>query len=101
MTIKEYQKFANEGQHPNSIGKNQLLHFALGLAGETGEVCDDIKKREYHGRNIPIEHTKEEIGDVMWYVANICNALGFDLETILEENKQKLMNRYPEAYNGK
>ena len=101
MTIKEYQKFTSEGIHPASEGKNLLFHFALGLAGECGEVCDDIKKREYHGRNIPLEHTEEELGDVMWYVSNLCNALGLDLEKVLEKNVEKLHKRYEGLYGGK
>lgn len=98
MTIQEYQEFAHQAPHPASIGKNQLMHFALGLAGEVGEVCDDIKKREFHGRDIPLAHTKEELGDVMWYVANVCSELGFDLQEVLEENVKKLKNRYSNLY---
>ena len=98
MDLKKYQEFAHQGILPAAYGKNQLLHFALGLAGETGEVCDDIKKREYHGRDISLEHTKEELGDVMWYVANICNELGFTLDEVLELNMAKLKKRYPDQY---
>ena len=84
--------------HPASIGKNQLLHYALGLAGEVGEVLDDIKKREYHRRYIPMSHTKEELGDVMWYVANVCSELGFNLQEVMEENITKLKARYKDLY---
>lgn len=98
VTLKEYQEFAHMAPHPASIGKNQLLHYALGLSGEVGEVCDDIKKREYHGRDIPMSHTKEELGDVMWYVANVCSELGFDLQEVIEENMTKLKARYKDLY---
>lgn len=98
ISIKEYQEFAHQAPHPASIGKNQLMHYALGLAGEVGEVCDDIKKREFHGRDIPLEHTKEELGDVMWYVANVCSELGFDLEEVMKENVAKLKKRYSNLY---
>lgn len=98
MDILNYQKFAAKGIRKESEGKNLLIGFALGLGGETGEVLDDIKKREYHGRNISIEHTAEELGDVMWYVANIATQLGYSLEDILEYNISKLKNRYPDLY---
>lgn len=98
LDIQKYQVFASKGIRKESEGKNLLLGFALGLGGETGEVLDDIKKREYHGRDIPIEHTAEELGDVMWYVANIATQLGFSLEDILEYNMHKLQERYPELY---
>lgn len=98
LTINDYQKFASRAIRKESKGKNLIVGFALGLGGEAGEVLDDIKKREYHGRNISIEHTAEELGDVMWYVANIATQLGFSLEDILEYNVHKLTSRYPELY---
>lgn len=101
MTNKEYQAFACKGILPASKGKNLLVGFALGLAGESGEVCDAIKKREYHGRNIPTEHLIEELGDVMWYVANLCTVLNIEIDMVLELNIDKLKNRYPEMYGGK
>ena len=98
LSINDYQKFAAKGIRKESEGKNLIVGFALGLGGESGEVLDDIKKREYHGRNISIEHTAEELGDVMWYVANIATQLGFSLEDILINNICKLRDRYPELY---
>ena len=101
MNTKEYQAFARVGILPASEGKNLLVGFALGLAGESGEVCDAIKKREYHGRDIPTGHIIEELGDVMWYVANLCTVLNISLDVVLEQNVDKLKHRYPEMYGGK
>lgn len=100
MKLKEYQDFAHQGIRHESEGKNLIVGFALGLGGESGEVIDAIKKREYHGRDIPIEHIKEELGDVMWYVANLCNEFGFDLNDVLLYNMSKLIKRYPDLYEG-
>lgn len=98
MQFNDYQKFAAKGIRRESEGKNLLVGFALGLGGESGEVLDDIKKREYHGRDISIEHTAEELGDVLWYVANLATQLGYSLEDIVEYNVHKLKNRYPDLY---
>lgn len=97
-SFNEYQKFAAKGIRHESLGKNLLIGFALGLGGESGEVLDDIKKVEYHGRNIPVEHTAEELGDVLWYVANIATQLGYTLDNIVNINIEKLNKRYPELY---
>ena len=78
--------------------RSPIVGFALGLAGEAGEVVDDIKKRIFHGREVPMEHTKEELGDVLWYIANIATECHLSLEEILEENVEKLLARYPEKY---
>ena len=100
MDNNNYQKFASYGLRPESKGKNPLVGFALGLAGEAGEVVDGIKKREYHGRTdeITVAHLVEELGDVMWYVANISTTLGVTLDEVLERNYDKLHNRYPDLY---
>ena len=98
--LKDYQKFAHVGILPAADGKDPLCHFAMGLCGESGEVCDAIKKRVFHGRDIPDSHLVEELGDVMWYVANLCTELNVDLETVLKLNMDKLKNRYPEMYGG-
>lgn len=100
MTLKEYQEFASKGILPAGQGKNGAIHFALGLAGETGEVCDIIKKREFHGRNIPVEDIKKELGDVMWYVANLCNTFHFSIEDVIADNIQKLTKRYGDVYQS-
>ena len=100
FTIKDYQEFAGMGILPAADGKNPLCHFAMGLCGESGEVCDAIKKRVFHGRDIPDEHIKEELGDVLWYVANLCNQLGCSIDELMKANMLKLKNRYPEMYGG-
>lgn len=100
INFKDYQEFAHIGIHPFGKEKNQVVGFALGLGGEAGEVLDIIKKREYRGKEIPDERIKEELGDVMWYIANLCNELHFDLGEVLTDNMNKLIKRYPEAYPG-
>lgn len=98
MTIKEYQEFAARGVLEATLKREPVVGFALGLVGEAGEVVDDIKKRVFHERNVPIAHTAEELGDVMWYVANIATSYGLSLEEIIEQNVAKLTERYPQMY---
>ena len=101
MTLNEYQEFAAQGilsataEHPTPI-----VGFALGLVGETGEVVDDIKKRVFHGRNIPMEHTAEELGDVLWYIATLAHDIGFTLEEIGQMNYEKLHSRQQRGMLG-
>ena len=99
MTLKEYQQFAAQGILPATLEREPIVGFALGLAGEAGEVVDDIKKRYYHGRTIDENHTLEELGDVMWYVANIATQMGASLEDIMVNNVEKLTKRYPQMYH--
>ena len=102
ISCTEYQEFASSALQPKFKGEFGLYGFALGLGGETGEVLDAIKKRElYERKDIPVEHIEEELGDVMWYVANICTTYGLKLDDVLEQNVQKLRERYKEMYDGK
>ena len=98
MTLKEYQAFAARGIHEATLEREPIVGFALGLAGEAGEVVDDIKKRIFHGREVPMEHTAEELGDVLWYIANIATQCGLKLEDIVAQNVDKLLARYPDKY---
>jgi len=96
MTGNEYQiKATATAIYPN-IGSN-FTYPALGLAGESGEVCDKIKKvlRDDGGifSQEKLLSIKKELGDVLWYVAALCNELGFELNEVMELNIAKLLDR--------
>ena len=59
------------------------------------------KKHYYQGHDLDIEHIKEELGDVMFYIVNLCNVLDLDLEALLYQNHAKLVKRYPNGFNEK
>ena len=75
----------------------KLAYTALGLSGEAGEVADKIKKiiRDDFGYISDIKRTEliKELGDVMWYVANIAHELGYDLDVVALINIEKLKSR--------
>ncbi len=73
---------------------------ALGLAEEAGEVAGLMKRiirqRPQDLQRATSEHFKEELGDVLWYLAVCCEAQGTTLEDIWQYNIKKLKERYPE-----
>lgn len=77
-----------------------LLNGVLGLTGEAGEVSDLVKKGIFHEKGIDLEHLKKECGDVMWYVAMICEACGFSLDDVMQTNIDKLIARYPDGFDS-
>lgn len=77
----------------------ELLDGCMGLAGESGELIDMIKKWVFHSKEIDLSHAQKELGDVCWYIALICHAMGWNLDTILEMNIAKLKARYPEGFD--
>ena len=76
-----------------------VLNGCLGLAGESGEVLDMVKKCVFHEKKMDKCHLKKELGDVMWYVAMLCESFGFSLDEILQMNVDKLKARYPEGFD--
>ena len=75
-----------------------LLHAAMGIGTEAGEVLDAFKRKIFYGRQLDVVNVKEEIGDIMWYVAILLRELDLDFEEILQLNIDKLRARFPEKF---
>lgn len=71
--------------------------YALGLAGETGELCDNLKKmyRDNNGAPNPdiIDALSLECGDVLWYLTQFAKSIGFTLEEVAIMNAAKIADR--------
>jgi NTP pyrophosphatase (non-canonical NTP hydrolase) len=79
----------------------RLDHAAMGLTTEIGEFVDVLKKYKIYGKPIDTVNLQEEIGDIFWYIALACNALGgVKMSGIMERNIAKLKARYPEKYTN-
>ncbi len=98
MTINEYQKLAMTTLNPALSEKEVLLNGVMGLCGESGEAIDLVKKWMMQGHELDKAHLAKELGDVAWYLAETATAIGYDLETILQNNIDKLKARYPEDF---
>jgi len=76
----------------------RLTTSGVGLAAESGEFLEIVKKMVFQGKpwnDDNREHLIIELGDVMWYVAQACIALDVDFEEVIEMNVKKLEKRYP------
>ena len=76
----------------------RLTTAGIGLAAESGEFLEIVKKMVFQGKpwnSDNREHLIIELGDVMWYVAQACMALDISFEEVLERNVKKLEKRYP------
>ncbi len=84
---------ANTQQMQNQLAK--LDNAALGLAGESGEIADHIKKHLYQGHPLDIPKLAKEAGDALWYLNLLADALGIPLEVLATMNIKKLEARFP------
>lgn len=95
MTLNEYQMLARR----TFKGKVACVENALlGLAGESGEILDYIKKVKYQGHQYEAKVMLDEMGDVLFYLANLASLCGFTLQEVAEHNDHKLRKRYPSGF---
>ena len=76
----------------------RLLTAGVGLAAESGEFLEIVKKMVFQGKpwnDDNREHLIIELGDAMWYVMQACSALDVSLEDVVAKNVDKLKKRYP------
>lgn len=105
MTPKEYIENAlrTESQEYSFGTTNgvtaRVEHGVIGVVTEAGELMDAIKKAKIYGKELDKVNLAEEVGDVMWYLAVLCDELGVSFESVWEKNIAKLSARYPEKYS--
>lgn len=97
MKFEEYQKRALSTVLTSEDEFKDLLHWVLGINGESGEIAEKVKKiiRDKGGK-VSAEDKKElakEIGDVLWYLAVFAEDLGMSLDDIAKANLDKLQSR--------
>jgi len=92
----EIQKFWADNNVDFELGSNNI-YPTLGLVGEAGEVAEKVKKviRDKNGifDNESKLGIQKELGDVLWYVSNLCTELNFNLEDVALQNLEKLKLR--------
>ena len=101
MNMTEYQLLAARTINSEQPDKEKLINFVFGLAGETGETIDLLKKIIFHGHDLETNRDKltMELGDCLWYIAGIATAAGITLDDIATRNIEKLRRRYPGGFD--
>ncbi|WP_320674712.1 nucleoside triphosphate pyrophosphohydrolase family protein [Prochlorococcus sp. MIT 1341] len=96
MELNHYQEQARTTALYPNVGENPI-YPTLGLTGESGEVADKVKKVIRDKGGVFDESSSEaimlELGDVLWYVAQLSSELGFSLEHVAKANLAKLASR--------
>jgi len=99
-TMDGYQQAAVRTA-PKDKDFNQLIDLcALGITGEGGEVADHVKKILHHGHEVNETEIIKELGDIMWYIANMAICLGYTLDEVAAINIDKLQKRYPKGFSA-
>jgi NTP pyrophosphatase (non-canonical NTP hydrolase) len=102
MKLNEYQEASKRTMPKPKILYSEMdkSNYAMGLAGESGEVVDLIKKEVHHKHTIDVKKVKDELGDVLHYLSGLATMYGFTLEEVAMGNVEKLMRRYPDGFSS-
>lgn len=100
MDFDQFQKECAKtdvGTSVQDVLKPGWLYYALGVAGESGELMEKIKKHFRDDGGVPttefIEAVEKEMGDVLWYMARLGDAFGLSLNQVALANVAKLQSR--------
>ncbi len=93
MDLNEFQQAANRtDQRPGRDNEAALLFPVIGLSSEIGSLVRHVKKRlrDDDAYELFSAEMADELGDVLWYVANLAEKLGFELDEIAQRNLRKI-----------
>ena len=94
-----YQKTAartiNKDLYPEEIE----MHALHGMAGEIGEL-HSLYQKSFQGHKFDEEHAKKELGDLLWFIAEYCTVMNWDLADVMLTNLEKLAARFPDGFEA-
>jgi NTP pyrophosphatase (non-canonical NTP hydrolase) len=98
MTFDEYQAMASKtAQFNKDEPEYKLMYLSMGLAGESGEAIEKLKKVMRNDGGVLRDETRAsiaaELGDVLWYLSQLARELGVSLEAVAQANLAKLASR--------
>ena len=99
MEANKYQELAMVTLNKELTKKDMLINGVMGMNGESGEVIDLVKKHLFHGHDLDKDKLVKELGDVLWYIAEVCTSLDVSLNEVMEKNIEKLTKRYQNGFS--
>ena len=87
-------KDGNQIKQEVSAEQLNVLHMAIGISGESGELLDAVKKHVIYQKPLDVENVKEELGDLLFYISNLMQSVGLSFAEVLQHNIDKLSVRY-------
>ena len=95
MNSEQYSKLALRTANDLGGRLDNIMHAAMGIAGEAGEVIDIVKKVYAYGKPLLTNDLVEEAGDLVWYLNLLFKCLDTTWEEVFDLNIKKLEARYP------
>lgn len=99
LAAEKHQMSLQQFERSEDGGMEKLLHAAVGLATESGELLEAVYKAKWSGEPFDVVNCKEELGDLFWYMSILFRDLNLDLEEVLQINNDKLEKRYGQKFS--
>ena len=99
MDFREYQALARRTQNKELMPVERRLHALHGMSAEVGEI-HSIFQKFYQGHPIKYDELKAELGDLMWFIAELCDVISADMDEVAQGNIDKLTKRFPEGFDA-
>lgn len=100
MDLANFQEVSVRTMNDELTFEQKISNCLMGIQGEAGEIADIFKKHMYQGHELDLDHLKEEMGDVMFYIVNLATLYNIDMEDVIENNFIKLLNRFPNGFSA-
>ena len=104
--VYEYRDFVKSRMKSMDTLREDILHMTLGIAGESGELVDAVKKYWAYGKLLNVNNVIEELGDLLFYIQGMLSTVTRQadlapetLEDLMITNMDKLSKRYPTGYS--
>lgn len=99
MTLNGYQYAARRTQNGKLNSCERRMHALHGLASEVGEI-HALYQKTFQGHPLNADSVVDELGDLLWFAAELADVLGVSLDTVADHNIRKLRRRYPEGFDA-
>lgn len=97
VSLNEYQEMASRTINQALYDYELEMHALHGMVGEIGEL-NSMYQKAFQGHEFDEDHAMKELGDLLWFVAEYCTAMGWTLEDVAMTNIEKLVKRYPGGF---
>lgn len=98
MTLREYQELARGTQNNELNFTEKESHALHGLSGEVGEI-HSLYQKVYQGHALDYNKVIDEMGDLLWFISELADAICVSLDYVASHNIEKLRKRYPEGFS--
>ena len=99
MRGNHYQELAARTINPQLYDYEMEMHALHGIVGEIGEL-NSLYQKAFQGHEFDEMHAKKELGDLLWFIAEYCTAMNWNLDDVMELNINKLKARYPDGFKS-